>query len=155
MSTSAKLIPACLILSRILQIQHLKQLLECRQVARRQPPVKCPRKMQNQSLMKLCGGRMKRTVIKYNKIAHERAIAKINAIRRIIDDFKDAYAKFQDDTEMENLDQGAMIAIMEDGRRVLERMIDAYVAKQPKPLRKYYAEACYGALNEHLDPILN
>ena len=98
---------------------------------------------------------MKRTVIKYNKIAHERAIAKINAIRRIIDDFKDAYAKFQDDTEMENLDQGAMIAIMEDGRRVLERMIDAYVAKQPKPLRSYYSEAFYGALNEHLDPILN
>src|SRR5690606_35658963 len=97
---------------------------------------------------------MKRTIIKYNKIAHERAIAKINAIRRIIDDFKDAYAKFQDDTEMENLDQGAMIAVMEDGRRVLERMIDAYVAKQPKPLRSYYEEACYGALNEHLDPVL-
>src|SRR5690606_2961854 len=97
---------------------------------------------------------MKKTVIKYHKVAHGRAISSMNAIRIIVENFRSAYSKFQDDTEIDDLDKATLIDIMESGRSVIEQKIDSYVEKQKKPLQRYFSEESYKALKVHLDPIL-
>src|SRR5690606_9831918 len=44
--------------------------------------------------------------------------------------------------------------IIRNGNSEVESLMDSYVEKQKRPLQKYYLEACFKALADHLDTVL-
>jgi len=95
---------------------------------------------------------MERLVINFNQQGFENSIRRMNRAAKLVDGLLQAYKKFQDATEMKDLDIDGLKSILRGRRGAVELMIDNYVLEQKKPLQKYYADACYTAL-PHLDPV--
>jgi hypothetical protein len=96
---------------------------------------------------------MEKLVINFRQHDFENTVRKMNQASKLVNKLLHAYDRFQDDTEIQNLDKASLRKVLRGNRAEIERMIDAYVSQQKKPLQKHFLEACYKALIAHLDPI--
>lgn len=95
---------------------------------------------------------MEKLIIDFNQNHYEGSIRRMKQAAKLVDRLLQAYKKFQDATEMKDLDLNDLKSILRGHRGAVELMIDNYVLEQKKPLQKHYAEACYTALS-HLHPV--
>jgi hypothetical protein len=96
---------------------------------------------------------MEKLVINFRQQDFENTVRKMNQAAKLVSKLLHAYDRFQDDTEIQNLDKASLLKVLGGQRGEIEKMIGAYVSEQKKPLANYYQEACYKALSKHLDPV--